>query len=471
MEKDRDLTSCLRQGLGFAFFVVLLVVFSVSAFAGIDTPYGKLDIRTRTKYRVQWSNPPNTKMVPNDSSDQDFEEQIGVDWDWAEKGISSHLLGRYLKDLDGTPEGSIFQDYTDVGNPHRQMVQLYYGYLEFNDVIPNYDVRLGRQYIFGAQNNNIQLDGLWVRGDRAFNLDWLSFEAYGGAPAQPYSNLKKNGIGGLNLEFYPMKNLVLHADSTFYEDNSWEVYGDWRPYPNLTTDAHLAFINYHPRYAYLNVVDDIKYTGTTLGFKFYRNFEVHQNSDFILDWQSPQRDLGKDIKRLYLTREQPYYQFDMSLSQQVPTQKGLAFFSRIGVRRLMDKDDEDLYSTDFFSVTGGISIDEWLNLKGFHCSLGVTRWKEQRRTYYEAKSVSFFADMRQEIFKRWTVAGGYYYKTEDVNSFIENEAAHNYYASVRYHMSENRWAELKYEYERDDYYKEFGISDLNSLTATVYFRF
>jgi len=470
MEKDKYLISCLRQGLGFVFLVAILVGFSVSAFAEIDTPYGKLDIRTRTKYRFQWSNSPDSNMVPDDSNDQDFEEQIGLDWDWAEKGVTSHFLGRYRKDLDGTPEGSIFQDYNDVCNSHRREVQLYYGYLDFHDVIPDYDIRLGRQYVFGVENN-IQLDGLWVRGDRAFNLDWLSFEAYGGVPSQPYADLESDGIGGLNLEFYPVKNLVLHADTTFYKENSWEVYGDWRPYSNLRTDAHLAFINYHPRYAYLNCVGDIERTGTTLGFKFYRNFEIQENSDFILDWQSPEKDLGEDIKRLYLTREQAYYQFDLSISQQIPTQEGLAIFSRLGIRELMDNDDEDLYTTDFLSVTAGISIDEWLYLQGFHCSLGVTRWKEDRDTYYEAESTSFFADLRQEIFDQWAIAGGYYYKTEDVNSLIENEAAHNYYASVSYRMDENKWAELKYEYERDDYYKEFGISDLHSLTATVHFRF
>ena len=111
-----------------------------------------------------------------------------------------------------------------------------------------------------------------------------------------------------------------------------------------------------------------------------------------------------------------------------------------------------------------------LNLKAF-IFLGVTDWWENRDEFYEAKSISFFADLRQELFHNWEIAGGYYFKSEDVNSMIENEAANNYYAAIRYHMNEDRWAELKYEYERDDYYKEFGISDLNGLTATVYIKF
>ncbi len=469
MKKDRCFINSLRQGQGCLFLVCLLLIFSASALAQINTPIGELQIRTRTKYRVQWSNPPDRQMVPNDSSDQDFEEQVGLDWNWQEKGVSLNFLGRYRKDLDGTPEGSVFQDYIDACGDERQEVNVYYGYLDFQEMIPNYDIRIGRQYVYGVES--VQLDGLWLRGDRVLGLDWFSFEAYGGMPSQPYANLRKDGIGGFNLEFYPIRNLILHADTSFYKENSWEVYGDWRPYPNLKMDAHGAFINNHARYAYFDAVGDIEKTGTTIGIKVYRNFENEYPSDFIFDWQSPEKDLGKDIKDLYLAREQAYYQVTLSLSQQIPKQEGLAFFTRFSFRKLASISDEDLYNTDFTSWTGGITIDHWLHLEGFHCSIGVTRWWESRDKFYEADSISFFADLSQHLFNNWEISGGYYYKSEDVNSMIENEAANNYYAAVRYFMNENRWAELKYEYERDDYYKEFGISDLNGLTCTVSIRF
>ncbi len=470
MEKQKGVTTVFRSGFGLVWFAILLMFFASSVFAEIDLPYGTLNISSRTQYQVKWSTPPDKFMVPNDSSDQDFEEQVGVNWDWREKGVSFNFLGRYRKDLDGTPEGSIFQDYIDACGDNRQQAMVYYGYLEFTELIPDYDIRVGRQYVFGV-DQNIQLDGLWFRGDRPFGLNWFSFEAFGGMPSQPFANLRKDGIGGLNLEFYPMKDLVLHVDSTFYKENSWELQANWRPYENLRMDAHGAFINNHARYAFFNAVGDIEKTGTTIGFKYYRNFEIKYDSEFIFDWQSPENDLGKDIKRFYLARERAYNQFDISLSQAIPTQEGLAFFSRISIRKLDSSDDEDLYTTDFVSFTAGININEWLNLEGFHLSAGITKWWENRDTYYEAKSISVFANIRQELFDRWEISGGYYFKTEDVNSLIENEAANNYYGAVRYRMDENKWAELKYEYERDDYYKEFGVSDINSLTATVYVKF
>ncbi len=469
MKKEKHFMDLWGRGLCLVVLPYLILAFSGMAYGAITTPFGDLHIRTKTQYRVQWSNPPNTEMVPNDSSDQDFEEQVGVDWDWAEKGVTLNFLGRYRKDLDGTPEGSIFQDYIDTCGKERQQFLVYYGYLDFQELIPNYEVRIGRQYVYGVEN--VQLDGLWLRGDHAFGLDWFSFEAYGGMPSQPYANLRKDGIGGFNLEFYPIRDLIFHIDTSFYKENSWELYSDWRPYPNLKLTAHGAFINNHARYAYFNAVGDIEKTGTTVGLKVYRNFEIEYASDFIFDWQSPEKDLGKDIKDLYLAREQAYYQVTLSISQQIPTQEGLAFFSRLSFRKLASSRDEDLYNTDFTSWTAGININEWLHLEGFHCSFGVTKWWENRDEFYEANSLSFFADIRQELFNNWEISGGYYFKTEDVNSMIENEAANNYYAAVRYFMNEHQWAELKYEYERDDYYKEFGISDLNGLTASLHIEF
>ncbi len=470
MEKTRHFISFLRQGLGLFLLTGLFLGLAASAFAELDTPYGKVRVRTQSWYRVQWSNPPEKELTNNNSSDQDFNTQVGIDWDWADKGVTMTFLGRYRKDLDGTPEGSIFQDYIDACGDQRQEFNVYYGYLDFQELIPNFDIRIGRQDVYGV-NMSYQVDGLWIRGDRAFGLDWFSFEAYGGMPSQPYANLRKDGIGGFNLEFYPVKNLVLHADTSFYKENAWEVYGDWRPYPNLMMDAHGAFINNHARYAYFDAVGDVEKTGTTLSIKVYRNFENEYDSDFIFDWQSPEKSLGKDIKNLYLSRELAYYQVTFSISQQIPTQEGLGVFTRFSFRKLANSDEENLYNTDFTSWTAGISVDDWEYLEGFHCSLGVTRWWENRETFYEGDSISFFADLSQKFFHNWEIAGGYYYKSEDVNSMIENEAANNYYGALRYHMNEDRWAELKYQYERDDYYKEYGITGINGLTATVNINF
>ncbi len=464
------------KGRGNQFFILVLsaalIIFtSISALAEIVLPYGSLTIRSKTEYQFQWATPPNKTLVAGDSSDQDFEEQLGLDWYWKEKGVSFHFLGRYRKDLDGTPNGSIFQDYIDGNGRQREQILPYYGYLEFTQLLPNYDIRLGRQYVFGA-SQNIQLDGLWLRGETPFDLSWLSMELYGGLVAEPFADLRRDLLGGINLGFYPTRNLSLHLDSMFYKESSWEFGADWRPYDCVRVNASSSFINNRADQAFVYVATDIEKTGTSVGVKFTRNFENKDRSEFIFDWQAPEKDLGKDIKRLYLARERDYNQVDLSLSQHIPVHIGkITFFSRFSIRKLAFSDEEDLYTTDYTSITAGLTLDELFQIDGFHCSLGITKWWENRDLFYEAESFSFFADVRQKFFERWEVAAGYYHKTEDVNSLIEDEAANNYFGAVKFDIDENKWAELKYQYERDDYYKEFGISDINSLTATFFIKF
>ncbi len=471
MKKDKGIKGRGNQFFTIVLFTVILTLSAAVAFAEIALPFGSLSIRSKTQYEFQWSTPPNKRLVPGDSSDQDFEEQLGLDWDWSEKGISFHFLGRYRKDLDGTPNGSVFQDYIDSKGRHREQILPYYGYLEFDHLIPDYDLRIGRQYVFGA-SQNIQLDGLWLRGDTPFNLSWLSMELYGGLVAEPFADLRRDVIGGINLEFYPVRNLSVHLDSTFYKEGFWDLGADWRPYDNVRVSASSSFIKHRADEAFVYVSADIEKTGTIVGVKLTRNFENKDSSEFIFDWQSPEKDLGKDIKRLYLARERDYTQVDLTLSQHLPIHVGnITFYSRFSIRKLGSSDEEDLYSTDFTSITAGLTLEDLFNLHGFRLSLGLTKWWESRDFIYEAESFSFFADVSQRLFDHLEISGGYYHKTEDVNSLIEDEAANNYYGAVRFLVDESKWAELRYQYERDDYYKEFGISDINSLTATFFIRF
>jgi hypothetical protein len=452
-------------------FIALAMLFSAEVFA-MDTPVGDLDIYSSTKYRVQWSNSPDKAMVPNDSSDQDFYQLLGLDWNIADSGFTFHFLGKYSKDLDGTPEGSIFQDYIDTWD-ERQLFNPYYAYIEKMDILPSIDMRLGRQYAYGAET--VQFDGLWVRANNIYNF--FSVEGYGGMPVQTYLDLNRDGIGGVNLEVYPMKNLIVHLDSTFYKENSVELWADWRMADFANMDAHWAWNNFRNDYISLGFSGEVHKTGTTIELSFYTNFKNNTIQEFIFDYQSPEVDLGNDIKRFYLQREQGYYHSIISISQEVPGIEGVACFFRYARRDLMNRDDENLYNTDFQSFTTGVNLNDIFHLHGFHFSFGYTRWWEDRATQangrkmYEAVSDSWFIDFSQRFLERFEIAAGLYFKDEDVNAMIEGEAAHHYYGALKYEVFHAAWAELKYEYERDDYYKEFGISDINSLTASFNVRF
>lgn len=470
MNKD---CSCWRlRPLGFEslLFATLLTGCFISSASAIETPAGQMDISSTTRYQLSWAASPDKKFLPNETSDQDFSELLGVQYESSKmEGLSFSFLGKYAKDLDGTADGSVFQDYLDVSSKERQRLDAYYAYAEKKDIVPGLDMRLGRQYVYGAEV--VHFDGLCLRADRVWN-NLFSVEVFGGQIAQMYSDLKQDGVGGVNLGYYPIKELALYLNSVFYVENSFEAQAYWRPMEALKVNGRWAFLDSRNREASFDVIGDIHRTETTVGFNVFRRFKIAQNTpeDFLFDY-TYSLDTMNNIKRLYLSKEEAYTQYTLSVSQSVPHQKGLSIFVRGAARNLDHDNAETLYTTDFYSLTGGINLDEWLGLKGFHLNTGVTWWWEDRNRMYEAESRSVFLDARQELPYKLELAGGFYYKDEDVNSLIEGEGAAHYYGALKYKFAKDKWTEVKYEYERDDYYREFGVGEINVLTLTLHANF
>ncbi|MDD3554425.1 MAG: hypothetical protein PHC35_07925 [Deltaproteobacteria bacterium] len=470
MNKDCSYWRLRPLGCGSLLFATLLTGCLVSSASAMETSAGEVDISSTTRYQLQWAGSPDKKLLPNETSDQDFSELLGVQYTSSKiDGLSFSFLGKYSKDLDGTAEGSVFQDYLDVSSNERQRLDAYYAYAEKRDIVPGLDMRLGRQYVYGAEV--VHFDGLWMKADRLLD-NRFSVEAFGGQIVQMYSDLNKNEVGGINVGYYPMKELALYLNSVFYVENSFEAQAYWRPMEWLKVNGRWELLNTRNREASFDVIGDIHATDTTVGVNVFRRFKIAQHTpeDFLFDYTSS-LDTINNIKRLYLSREEAYTQYTLSVSQPIPHQKGLSVFVRGTVRDLDHDDAETLYTTDFYSLTGGINVDEWLGLKGFHLSTGVTWWWEDRNRMYEAESRSVFLDARQELPYKLELSGGFYYKDEDVNSLIEGEGAAHYYGALKYKFAKDKWTEVKYEYERDDYYKEFGVGDINVLTLTLHANF
>jgi len=450
----------------FALFTFMLFFSFLSTIYAHDFSWGKIDLQSTTKYRYQWSDTPDKDLLADDTNDQDIYEILSLDAVQSNSGVNFSMLGKYAKDLDGTSDGSIFQDYIDTGT-NRQKLDVYYAYLEkeFNNV----SVRLGRQYAYSSEIVNF--DGAWIRGDNVGGK-WFNFEVFGGRIVQTYSNLDKDFIGGVNLEIDPFKNLSFYIDSVFYQENSYEVGTYWKPTDNIKVRGNFAFINDSSRSWSLDVMGTCPVTKTTLSLNIYKRYTVPVDDDFLFDYTSTiDSNIGDDIKRFYLARELGYVDYTLTLTQPIPNQEGINVFVGFTKRDMSDNGDgiyEKLYNTDFYRVTFGFNIDNWDKLKGTNLSFGYSYWKEQRSSYYEGSSKSFYADLEQEIGEKLEAGAGFYYKTEDVNGLVEGEASHNYYANLKYKFSKEKYAELKYEYETDDYYHEFGISGVNALTASIH---
>lgn len=451
----------------FILFLLSLFLFSnISTISAKDFSWGYADITSNTQYKYQWSDKPN-KLVSSDSDDQDIYEILSGEIGNNSKDLTFSFLGRYAKDLDGTTEGSIYQDFTDGGR-ERQRLDIYYAYIE-KELFNKLDVKLGRQFAYSSEIVNF--DGLSVSGD-GIGPRWLNFEAFGGSIVQTYENLNRDGIGGLNLDFNFIKNLTIYVDSVFYRRNSYEGGFYWKPLPYLKAKGSWSLINTNNRQWDLNVIATCPKTKTTINVDIYKHFRIKISDDFLYDYTTKiNTNAAQEIRRLYLGRELGYIDYSISITQPIPTQEGMSVFIKYTKRDLYHDYYEDYYNTDFYRWTGGFSLENWKFLKGTKFNIGYSYWKEQRHNLYESTSKSIYGDIEQEIGEKLSIAGGFYYKTEDVNSLIEGEAAHYYYGKLRYKFSEENYAEVKYEYETDDYYHEYGIDGINAITLTLNYNF
>ncbi len=437
-----------------------------------ETPWGDLEIRSTTRYQLHWSDDPEVGRLADETSDQDIVELFGMNMELGGPDLTFTAFGKYAKDLDGTLDGSLFQDYLDTRSS-RNHLSLFYGYLEKNDLVSGLDIRIGRQNVYGAENVNF--DGIWLDAENPGDLG-IGVEIFGGTIVQLYSQLDQDWVGGINLSYRPWKDLSLYLDSVFYQENSFEAGFYWRPMSALKTSGHYAFINEHSRDASLHLTADLEQTGTSVSAGIYRRFDIARDipEDFILDYTSlyDVGSISEEIKSLYLSRLEGYLEYTLSVNQPVPAQHGMTVFGRYVNRQLSDEDKEDLYSTDFQRVSAGLTLDEWLGLKDFYFSGGWSYWWESRNLLYEGESSSLFLDFRQGFLDKFEASAGYYYKTEDVNSLIEGEASDHYYLGLKYAAADDMWARIEYSYEEDDYYQEeYGISSINALILTFHKTF
>ncbi|MBN2808835.1 MAG: hypothetical protein JXR80_05010 [Deltaproteobacteria bacterium] len=410
-------------------------------------------------------------MSVDDRRDQDIFETLSIDANWRNLGLTFSSMATYAKDLDGTPQGSIFQDYTDSRGSHRQDFECYYAYLEKTGLFTEgLSVRVGRQYAYGAET--VQFDGLWTRYEQP---QWfgLEVEAFGGLAVQHYHDLGPDGIGGANLRVRPLPGLALDLNALFFEETSWESSLCWQPSELWKFRSRLAFINDNTRFFDSSLETTIAATGTVLDFSFYRRYAIAAKADYLFDFSySLDEALSSEMNRLSLMQEQGYLEFDIRINQPIPQVKGLSLFARYTNRSLAHGEDENLYNTDFERVTAGFDLDQCFGWQGFHCSAGVSQWWEDRDKFYEGESTSWFVDLEQEIFHRLKLEAGYYHKSEDVNSLIEDEASTSYRAAVAYRLCDYSKVEIAYEYAQDDFYKdELGVDYINTLTITLDLNF
>ncbi len=450
----------------------LLCICLLVATTSWGVQFGDVDLtlRSTTEYRYAWSDDSPKGFLNDDDDDQDFSQHLGLDMNWEEYGITFSAMGRYVKDLDGTADGSIFQNYTDSRGDHRQDFEAYYAYLEKRDLfVDGLNVRAGRQYSYGAET--VHFDGLHISYSRP---DWAGFEisAFGGNLVHHYTDLTRDEVGGYNLALHPTSNLALTLDGVLSDNNSTEGGLYWQITDYIQSYARLAFIDDSERFLDIGTQALLPQTGTVINIGIYHRYDVDLDSDYLFDYSYTFKNaLSTRLTSLYLLQEQAYTDYDLKISQPVPQLKGLTIYGRYTKRVLNNDNEEDLYNTDFDRYSAGINLDEFMGLKGFHLDTGYSFWQEDRSMFYEGESTSYYADLRQEL-NKFEIRAGFYHKSEDVNSRIEDEAATRYEAALKYHYMDNSWVEVLYQYDQDDYFEdELGVDYVSALTLTLHQEF
>ena len=457
----------------FGFIIGLFCGFSAWAleWQGISA-----QINSLIKYQYQWSDDPKAPFTSDEDSDQDFYQLLGIEADLPWQELHFSFYGRYAKDLDGSSEGSLYQDLVET-SPERQRLDIYYAYFERKDWGPGLDVRLGRMYIYGA--DVVHLDGLSV-SRAGLVKSWIDLEVFGGLIVQMYSNLSQDVVGGFNLDLKPRRDLFLSLKSVFYRETSYRLDWSWHLREGVKWAGYWELINDHSRNLNIDFLVRVPQTGTYLGVNLYRRFRVARDTedDFLYDYTFSIGDgLKDDIRRLYLSQEAAYWEINFSVTQPVPHLKGLVLYGKATWRWLVhDESDEDFYNTDFTKYTLGFSWEEPWELKGFSVNAGFSHWREDRDlgVIYEAESFSYFLDLKQAFRDRAEVKAGFYYKNQDINSLIEREGSKVFYGAFKYFLDgtqRNRWVEVRYEYNEADYFKQFGFSSLNLISLNLGIKF
>ncbi|RUM86981.1 MAG: hypothetical protein DSZ24_07240 [Thermodesulfatator sp.] len=453
-------------GFGVLFFFMLCVASWALEWRGLSAT-----INSETRYQVQWSDDPHRPYTSDENSDQDFYELLGVEADLPWQKLHFSFYGRYAKDLDGTLKGSIYQDILET-SPERQRLDVYYAYLERQNLWRGLDVRLGRMYIYGA--DIVHMDGLSLSWDRLFKSR-LDVQLFGGLIVQMYCNLSQDLVGGFNVNVHPLSDLDLSVKTVFYRETSYRFDLSWRPFEGVKLVGYWELINNHSRDFNVDLLVRLPKVGTYVGVNVYRRFWIARDTedDFLYDYTFSIGDgLKTDIRRFYLSKEAAYWEITLSVTQPVPKVAGLVVYGKLNWRWLAHDKYEDFFNTDFAKYSVGFSWEEPIGLKGFYIDSGFSHWRENRdwSPIYESESHSYYLDLRQDLFNRLQLRAGFYYKDEDINSMIEREGSKVLYGAVKYFFdreAHHKWVEVRYEYNEADYFEQYGFSSLNLLMVNL----
>ncbi|MBK8976692.1 MAG: hypothetical protein IPM29_12305 [Planctomycetes bacterium] len=390
-------------------------------------------------FRGRWSTRYWLRWTDSDQKEQNIYSTLSADLFDAERdGITAHVTGRVVGDLDGRS-----QNLPAIVNTFDSGVvgQLFDAYVDFHDVSGLGVVRVGRQSIYDAPVVAF-FDGVRLESEPIGSRE-LIVGAYGGLSSRiyegqttddwmtgAYAELRPWSGGRARFDYLHLEDRTLFGN----EENDLLGVGLWQQLAEgLQIDGEYTMLDgesrdVRSRLSYYDADADLQ-----LQLSYYQLLETQRNLSLELD------PYFAILQELF-----PYYQFgamaSTGLGEHFQVQSG------VDIRRVDDDDDVGQFNRDYERVYANLTVADapW---DGFSLTLLGDFWMSGSRTID-----TLGVDVTQEIDEDVELAAGTYYSLYKFDAFAvtEREDVRTYYVRVTHEPTENVDLELSYELEDTD---------------------
>ena len=391
------------------------------------------------RYRGRWTD--------KDTEDHDVFSTLGLDiGDAGRQRVTFHMLGRVAGDLDGERDTEGLFVFDSIEDTYGSSInaQLYHAYFDVHETGLLETVRLGRQSVIDTPEV-AYFDGARIETEEFGPLQ-ARVGAYGGISVHLFESSPDDDIlyGGF-LQARPWTGGKIRGDFMHAEDTK-RFTGSRREDDLFGLSVWQTLCPYaqvHAAYTWLD--DDDRDVLGRLNVNVPR-FDLRTQLSYYRQLET-QNEFAIEFDPFYTSNFSlfPYEQVRWLVSKGF----GENFWVEGGIdaRRLEDADDVNIYNRAFDRYHLTLSTAD-LPIEGLSLSLTGELWESPARDVD-----SFGADVTHQCTDRLKASLGTYYslyKYDFLNS-TEKDDVQTYYARVVYKLTDALKADVRYEFEDDDF--------------------
>jgi len=381
-----------------------------------------------------------TAFEPNDEQLTSYASVRIKDYGFDRLRFNTQVSFRYSGDLDGTTPESTFIGIRDgfVGRRVFEPLTIFtdIGGFITDDRLNRFNVRVGRQYVYGAEP--VRLDGAtFTINNSRFDLD-----VFGGRRVTFFSDPEERAVYGHNLNVRATPRTSFKYDYVHYIDNSHRFQAQHALGENWTLDGKFFLLDTHPIDLGVSA-HYIPFDGKTkMTFDFLQKLT---SNDFIYDIAyrsfalNPENQIVRRLfpipptgipengnGRLNLFDINPYTQFYFDIYRNITQSFGVG--GTVWVRQVNDKDNRGPFDNSFqeYRASADYFPTSAFEVGGEYRFRNLTRGNPNEATEFddirregETKFHEIYANAAYNLFnQRIALEGGIFYRLYDTQSRI-----------------------------------------------------